>query len=127
MKNSMKLKLASLLLTGTLLSACSTFLGAENKDNLARLEKGMSQQRVLSLLGYPDSVIRENGTDRWIYEFRKVESQGHNAFVEFSEGSVVRSGELSGRDIAASDENRESGTCTRWVSPEFRYESLCLH
>ena len=123
----MKLNIAVLFLTASLLSACSTFFGAENADNLARLEKGMSQQRVLSLLGHPDSVIRENGTDRWVYEFRKSENKGRNAFVEFSEGSVVRSGELSGRDIAASEENSESGTCTRWVSPEFRYESLCLH
>ncbi len=123
----MKQKIAFLILAGSLLSACSTFFGAENPDNLARLEKGMSQQRVLSLLGHPDSVVRENGTDRWIYEFRKAENLGHNVFVEFTEGTVVRSGELSGRDIAAAEENRESGTCTRWVNPEFRFESLCLH
>jgi len=123
----MKQKLAVLFLTGTLLSACSTFLGAENRENLARLEKGMSQQRVLSLLGHPDSVIHQDSFDRWIYEVRKSENQGRNTFVDFNEGTVVRSGELSGRDIAASNERSESGTCTRWVHPEFRYESLCLH
>ncbi|MBU6154671.1 MAG: outer membrane protein assembly factor BamE [Bdellovibrionales bacterium] len=120
-------KLAALFFTGILLSACSTFFGAENSVNLSRLERGMSQQRVLSLLGHPDSVIRENGMDRWIYQFRKSENRGRNSFVDFSEGAVVRTGELSGRDIAASSEESESGTCTRWVSPEFRFESLCLH
>jgi outer membrane protein assembly factor BamE (lipoprotein component of BamABCDE complex) len=123
----MKANLIDLLLTGTLLSACSTFFGAETAENLARLEKGMSQERVLVLLGHPDSVVRNNGQDRWIYEFRKSENRGRNAFVEFEDGQVARSGELSGRDLAASEESRESGTCTRPVSPEFRFESLCLH
>jgi len=121
----MNKNLAALMLIGTLLSACSTFRGAEDRENLARLEKGMSEQRVLALLGYPDSVVREGDLDRWVYEFRSADSQGRNAFVEFNQGSLTRSGELSGRDLAASEENRESGTCTRWVRPEYRFESLC--
>ena len=121
----MKKNLAALFVIGTLLSACSTFWGAESRENLARLEKGMSEQRVLALLGNPDSVVREGQTDRWIYEFKRAENEGHNAFVEFVDGSLVKSGELSGRDIAAAQDNRESGTCTKWVSPEYRFESLC--
>ena len=125
MKKSNLKALALTFAIGTLLTGCSTFLGAESQSNLDRLEQGMSEASVLSLLGHPDSVVQKGENDRWIYEFRRNENNGHNVFVDFKSGSVTRSGELSGRDIAAAEVDRESGTCTRWVKPEFRFESLC--
>jgi outer membrane protein assembly factor BamE (lipoprotein component of BamABCDE complex) len=115
------------LLTLTTLAGCATFFfGAESSENVAKIEKGMSQPAVINLLGRPDSVTRNpNGLDRWIYEFRTGMNKGHNLFVDFKEGALVQSGELSGRDVAAAAENSDSGTCTRWVKPEYRDSSRC--
>ncbi len=86
----------------------------------------MNQNQVLSLLGTPDSVVHQTAaSDRWIYEYKKDSKEGHNLFVDFSQGAVARTGELSGRDIAAAEDNRTPGTCTKWTHPEFVENSLC--
>lgn len=126
MKNLNLLFLLSLIGTTTLLTGCASFTGAESHENVQNLKRGMSQNQVLSLLGTPDSVVHESeSADRWIYEFKNSEKKGHNLFVDFQEGSVSKSGELSGRDIAAAEENRTPGTCTKWQRPEFVENSLC--
>jgi len=119
--------LLALTATLTALTGCATFFfGAESSENVAKIEKGMSQPAVLNLLGRPDTVSRKaGGNDRWIYEFRTGKQKGHNLFVDFKDGNLVQTGELSGRDVAAASENSESGTCTRWVKPEYRDSSRC--
>jgi outer membrane protein assembly factor BamE (lipoprotein component of BamABCDE complex) len=95
-----------------------------------QLSPGMSENKVLSLLGTPDSVVKVNEkTDRWVYEFKRESKRGHNLYVDFKNGSFTRSGELSGRDVAAvkEDENADSGSCTKWKNPEFVEQSLCTH
>jgi outer membrane protein assembly factor BamE (lipoprotein component of BamABCDE complex) len=125
MKNSrQKYGFAAVAIT-LLLSGCASLTGAEHPENVAKLEMGMTEPKVLHLLGNPDSVVQNGNSDRWIYEFRMAESQGHNVFVDFVDGVLTRSGELSGRDIAAAEEKRVSGTCTKWVRPEYRMESIC--
>jgi outer membrane protein assembly factor BamE (lipoprotein component of BamABCDE complex) len=99
--------------------------GIENKANLARLQNGMDQHEVLSLLGTPESVFQNGNSDKWVYEFRNAGQKGSNHFVEFQNGKVSASGEISGREVA-SEENRTPGTCTRWYNKEFRFESLCF-
>ena len=87
----------------------------------------MSEPQVLSLLGTPDSVVSPNSVqDRWIYEFRNANKRGRNIFIEFRHGSLSKTGELSGRDIAAAEEYREPGMCNRRVSPDMLQESLCI-
>ncbi|NDF14102.1 outer membrane protein assembly factor BamE [bacterium] len=124
------LLLSLLLLPGTaLLGGCASasFVGAESAANLGKLQKGMSQQQVLNLLGSPDSVVRNGDTHRWIYKFRRAENVGRNAFVEFQAGSLAKTGELGAREMQSAKDTGESGTCTRWVSPDLRMESLCTH
>ncbi len=111
---------------GTLFAGCASLTGAESEANLSKLQPGMTQSKVISLLGTPDSVIQTGENDKWIYEFRTQAHQGHNTFVEFHSGLVVKSGELSGREVAAAAENRTPGSCTKWGRPEFRFESLCI-
>jgi len=127
MTNSIKKILG--LLTLTTLAGCATFFfGAESSENIAKIEKGMSQPAVINLLGRPDTVTRNpNGMDRWVYEFRTGLRKGRNLFVDFKDGSLIQTGELSGRDVAAAagSENSDSGTCTRWVKPEYRDTSRC--
>jgi outer membrane protein assembly factor BamE (lipoprotein component of BamABCDE complex) len=120
-----RVSLALLLGACAILAGCASFIGAESPENLTRLQKGMSQQQVLNLLGSPDSVVRSGASDRWIYQFRRAENAGRNAFVEFQSGSLVKTGELSARDMESAKEAGESGTCTRWVRPDLRMESLC--
>jgi outer membrane protein assembly factor BamE (lipoprotein component of BamABCDE complex) len=130
MKLNSNLLLAGVLGLGFVLSGCSTFSGAESRENVKQLSPGMSENRVLSLLGTPDSVEKVNErTDRWIYEFKKESKRGHNLYVDFKNGSFIHSGELSGRDVAAvkEDENTDSGSCTKWKNPEFVEQSLCTH
>lgn len=122
-----RVSFALLLLGLSSLPGCASFIGAESPENLSRLQKGMSQQQVLSLLGSPDSVVRSGASDRWIYKFRRRENSGRNAFVEFQSGSLIKTGELSARDIQSAQDAGESGTCTRWVRPDLRMESLCTH
>jgi outer membrane protein assembly factor BamE (lipoprotein component of BamABCDE complex) len=122
-----RVSFALLLLGLSSITGCASFIGAESPENLSRLQKGMSQQQVLNLLGSPDSVVRNEGADRWIYRFRRAENAGRNTFVEFQSGSLVKTGELSARDMKSAQDAGESGTCTRWVRPELRMESLCTH
>ena len=42
------------------------------------------------------------------------------------DGELVKAGELSSRDLAAAEEHRKSGTCTRRGSAEVLLESLCI-
>jgi len=108
------------------LSGCASFSGAENKENIQKLKVGMGEGEVLNLLGTPDSVLRpDERTDRWVYEFKNESRKGHNMFVEFKNGSLAHSGEMSGRDVAAAEETRTPGNCTQWKRHEFVEESLC--
>ena len=126
MKNTSLLSVVGMITIGAILSACATYSGAESKKNVQQLTAGMGENQVLSLLGTPDQVLRTNSvTDRWVYEYKKESKKGHNLFVEFKNGEFTRSGELSGRDVAAASENGISGTCTKWKNPEFTEESLC--
>ena len=110
----------------TLFSGCASFSGAESRENIQDLKSGMNQSQVLSLLGTPDSVLHESEiTDRWIYEYKREDKKGHNLFVEFQHGALSRSGELAGRDVAAAEETRIPGSCTKWQRPEFTEDSLC--
>lgn len=116
----------SLLMGSTFLFGCATLSGAENRQNVQQLKPGMGESQVLNLLGTPDSVLYpDSETDRWIYEFKRESKRGHNLFVEFKKGDLTHSGELSGRDIAAAEETRTPGNCTKWTRPEFVEESLC--
>ena len=109
-----------------LLSGCATYLGAESKHNIQKLEAGMGEHQVLNLLGTPDQVLHPDSmTDRWVYEFKKTDKKGHNLFVEFVNGEFKKSGELSGRDVAAAGESGTPGNCTKWKNPEFTEESIC--
>ncbi len=115
--------LLSLILLG---SGCASLKGAEYAQNVEKLQNGMTQSQILSLLGTPDSVYRKSGVDKWVYEFRKLNKGARNVSVEFRGGKVSKHGEMSGREIAAAEDHRESGVCTRLVSPrEFRFEPLC--
>jgi outer membrane protein assembly factor BamE (lipoprotein component of BamABCDE complex) len=118
-------RVSFVLLACSLLAGCASFIGAESAENLSRLQKGMSQQQVLNLLGSPDSVFRSGESTRWLYKFRRSVNAGRNTFVEFQGGSLVKTGELSVRDAQSTQEAGESGTCTRWVKPDLRMESLC--
>ncbi len=110
-----------------LMTGCASFSGVENAKNIAKLKYGMSQSKVLSILGTPDSIVHPTAIqDRWIYEFKKQDKRGQNMFVEFSDGILVKSGKLSGREIAAANETRTPGVCTKRVNPEVQQESLCL-
>ena len=118
--------LISILSLATVFSGCASFTGAEHSGNLSQLETGMTQSQVLNLLGTPDSIYRKNGVDKWVYEFRKKSNGGKNVSVEFRDRIVVRHGEMSGREIAAAEEQREPGTCTKITNPkDFRFEPLC--
>ncbi|MBS1959093.1 MAG: outer membrane protein assembly factor BamE [Bdellovibrionales bacterium] len=125
---SQNLKILVLSLTAALvMSSCATMSGAESKENMAKLKYGMSESQVLSVLGSPDSVVRPSKTDdRWIYEFKSNDKKGRNLFVDFKNNQLIKAGELNGRDIAATEESRESGICTHHKQPEFQYESLCI-
>ena len=107
------------------ISGCAT-LGAENGDNVASMKAGMSEYKILSLLGMPDSVVSNGNQDRWIYEFKSSSKNGHNLYVDFADGELTKAGELSTRDLAAADEHRVSGTCTRRQHPEVLIDSLCI-
>ena len=131
MKNSASLQigtlaaLAGILLISSLFTGCASFSGAESNQNLAKLEYGMSESKVLSLLGTPDSVSRPNSTqDRWVYEFKS--KKGRNLFIDFNNGVLAKTGELSSREVAAADESGRSGSCTHRVHPDFVQESLCI-
>lgn len=123
MKYLFTLILAARSITG--LAGCST-LGVEKQENIAKMQSGMSEHKVLSLLGTPDSIISNRDQDRWIYEFKKSDKQGRNLYVDFRDGSLVKAGELSSRDLAASDENKVAGTCTRRAHREVLIESTCV-
>lgn len=87
----------------------------------------MSESKVLSILGTPDSVIHQNSTeDQWIYEFKKQDLHGKNMFFTFENGKLTKSGKLTGREIAAANENRIPGICTKRVHPEVQLQSLCI-
>src|ERR1035437_5970504 len=97
-----------------LLTGCASFSGVENAKNIAKLKYGQNESQVLSILGTPDSIIHPSAIqDQWIYEFKKQDKRGQNMFVEFSDGILVKSGKLSGREIAAANETRTPGVCTR--------------
>jgi outer membrane protein assembly factor BamE (lipoprotein component of BamABCDE complex) len=107
-------------------SGCASLSGAEYAKNVEKLQNGMTQSQILSLLGTPDSVYRKSGVDKWVYEFRKQNKGARNVAVEFRGGKVTKHGEMSGREIAAAEDHRESGVCTRLIAPrEFRFEPLC--
>jgi hypothetical protein len=110
---------------GSLFSGCASLSGAESKQNLAQLQYGMSKAQVLNMLGTPDSVIQQQAGDRWVYEYRTAPKKGHNIFVDFKNGELAKTGELSGREIAAAEESRIPGTCTKWTRPDLVQESLC--
>jgi len=106
-------------------SGCAT-LGVEDPANVASMKAGMSEYKILSLLGMPDSIVSTGDQDRWIYEYKTSEKKGHNLYVDFKNGELAKAGELSSRDLAAADEHRVSGTCTRKVHSEFFLDSLCV-
>lgn len=109
------------------MTGCASFSGVENAKNVAKLKYGMSESQVLAVLGTPDSIVHPSATqDQWIYEFKKQDKAGQNMFVEFSNGALVKSGKLSGREIAAANETRTSGICTKRIHPEMQQESLCI-
>ena len=88
---------------------------------------GQSESQVLSILGTPDSIIHPSAIqDQWIYEFKKQDKLGQNMFVEFNDGKLVKSGKLNGREIAAANETRTPGVCTKRVHPEVQQDSLCI-
>jgi outer membrane protein assembly factor BamE (lipoprotein component of BamABCDE complex) len=110
-----------------LATGCASLSGAESKQNLAKLKYGMSQSQVVNLLGTPDSVVSPTkAEDKWIYEFKKQDKRGRNIFVEFHNGTLTKTGEMSGRDVAAAEEYRTPGTCTHRVHPDMVLESLCI-
>ena len=124
--SSLKLVVVLSILTAQL-SGCASFSGAESKQNLQQLKYGMSEDKVLNLLGTPDSVTATNETeDRWIYEYKREDKRGHNIFLQFKDGKLVKTGELNGREIAAANENRTSGVCTHRMHPDTVQESLCI-
>ena len=130
MKLNTILSLAGVFCFGIIFSGCSTFSGAESRENVRKLSPGMSEEKVLSLLGTPDSVVKvDEKSDRWVYEFRKESKKGHNLYVDFKNGAFTRSGEMSGRDVAAvkENENTDPGSCTKWKNPEFVEQSTCTH
>lgn len=87
----------------------------------------MSEKQVLSILGTPDSVIRPSAVeDQWIYEFKKEDQQGQNMFALFSDGKLIKTGKMNGREIAEANETRTPGVCTHRVNPEVQQESLCI-
>ncbi len=108
------------------LSSCATFEGAEDKKNLDQLKTGMSQAKVLNLLGTPDSVVREPAKDRWVYEFRTGNKKGRHFFLDFKNNELSQTGDLNGREVAAEEESRTPGTCTQWTNPEETNEPLCI-
>jgi outer membrane protein assembly factor BamE (lipoprotein component of BamABCDE complex) len=115
------------ILTSALTTGCASMSGAESKQNLTKLKYGMTQPQVLNLLGTPDSVLSPNkAEDKWVYEFRKSDKRGRNIFIEFKNGSLTKTGELTGREIAAAEEYREPGTCNRRVHPELLQEPTCI-
>lgn len=109
------------------MTACASFSGVENAKNIAKLKFGQSESQVLSILGTPDSIIHPSAIqDQWIYEFKKQDKLGQNMFVEFNDGKLVKSGKLNGREIAAANETRTPGVCTKRVHPEVQQDSLCI-
>jgi outer membrane protein assembly factor BamE (lipoprotein component of BamABCDE complex) len=128
--NPTKLAAKKLIVLGTLasaLSACATFTGAESNKNIAQLKHGMSEGRVLSLLGMPDSVVRDTTKDdRWIYEFKRQDETGHNVVIQFHENSLVRASELDGREIASAEDRSVNGSCTKMRNKEMRDAPLCI-
>ena len=87
----------------------------------------MSESQVLSILGTPDSVLHPAvDQDQWIYEFKKQSKRGQNMYFTFENGKLTKSGKLSGREIAAANETRIPGICTKRVHPEVQQQSLCI-
>ena len=127
-ETSLKLVVTLAILTSAAsLVGCASMSGAESRKNLAQLKYGMEESKVLAVLGTPDAVIADSKVDdRWIYEFKKEDKRGHNIFIQFHDGALIRTGELSGRDIAAANENSKDGTCTHIMQKEMRDESLCI-
>jgi outer membrane protein assembly factor BamE (lipoprotein component of BamABCDE complex) len=122
----MKLLLSFFGLT-LVLTGCASFSGVENAKNIAKLKHGQSESEVLSLLGTPDSIVHPSATqDQWIYEFKKQDKRGQNMFVEFNDGILVKSGKMNGREIAAANETRTPGVCTKRIHPEVQQESRCI-
>jgi outer membrane protein assembly factor BamE (lipoprotein component of BamABCDE complex) len=116
-----------LITMAAFLVGCASLSGAEFKDNLAKLKYGMNQSQVLSTLGAPDSVIQTSAKeDRWIYEFKSRDKKGRNLFVDFNQGELSKTGELNGRELAASETSRQPGVCTRRYHPEIMQEAPCL-
>jgi hypothetical protein len=112
----------SLVLTG-----CASFSGIEHTKNISKIRYGMTESKVLSILGTPDSVVHQSvSQDQWIYEFKKQDLHGKNMFFTFENGKLVKSGKLTGREIAAANENRVPGICTKRVHPEVQLQSLCI-
>ncbi len=128
MKYSHYLRFITIIGIGSqLIVSCATFSGAESAQNLNKLKYGMHESEVLNLLGTPDTVVNPKGDHtRWVYEFKKDEKKGHNIFIDFRNGALAKTGELNGRDLAASDENRYNGSCTKNVNREVFEESRCL-
>ena len=124
--NNIRMKYVFTLCLILVTSGCST-LGVEQSQNIDSMKAGMSEYKILSLLGMPDSIVSSaHNQDRWIYEFKQTEKKGQNLYVDFKDGELVKAGELSSRDLAASAENRKSGTCTRRGNKEVLLESLCI-
>ena len=109
------------------LASCATLSGAEDSKNLSQLKAGMSESKVLNLLGTPDSVVRDTNKDRWVYEFRTGSKKGQHYFLDFKNDGLFKTGELNGREVAAEEESRTPGTCTQWSNPEETQEPLCTH
>lgn len=123
MKKSLAILSVMFVMTG-----CASLSGVENAKNIAKLKYGQSKSQVLGILGTPDSVIAPSAAQtQWIYEFKKQDKRGQNMFVEFnSDGMLTKTGHMNGREVAAANEHRTPGICTKRVHPEFQLESLCL-
>lgn len=118
--------LSLLVLIAGLATGCASLSGAESKQNLAKLKYGMNQPQVLNLLGTPDSVISPNTVeDKWVYEFKKQDKKGRNIYIEFKNGLLTKTGELTGREIAAAEDYSQPGMCNRRINPDMLQESLC--
>ena len=128
MKSLSTLRIACIIGIGSqLLMGCASFQGAESSENLSKLKYGMSQSQVLNVLGTPDTVVAPKTEHaRWIYEFKSADKKGRNFYIDFSQDGLAKTGELSGREIAAASEDRYNGSCTKNVHREMLEESRCI-
>lgn len=127
---SFYLKTSFVFLSLFLWVGCATLSGIESEQNLQKISTGQTQSQVLNLLGTPDSVIvaHENEpASRWIYNFKNSERKGQHLFVAFQNGRVKEFGEIRARDVASTEAEATSGTCTRRPYKDFFEQSLCVH